>query len=414
MSLALLLSLALSQPAAEAVPPVEAPPEEAAVSEKPAPEKEPAAPSGGLAPSVESDSAKFGAGKQPKVPTIRFSSDVPWWQRLSVGGFARVGVFYNFPFADDQLVGSNGGFRVADFRLNFEFKPIEKFTAYTSVEFAAPLVDPNDPLVGRRIVDLRDAYVQYDVADFFQVRAGQFRPPYYAEMLLSDGAIPFVNRSVLAGGLHPPEAYGPRNALAPDRQIGVQLFSRRLGGDTLGLKYAVGVFNGNGQNALFNDNNMVQPVARVEIDVMKHVTLGLNGYYNQRAEGVRPNRLYVNQLAYGADLEAHVGGLSGLVAFLGKSSTFSYAGLQPDNALGALAQVRYLHEATGLEAAVRGAWYEPSAAQVDDQVIEVAAMVGWRPAGLPFRLLVQYTHRSEEQRVSYPNDSVDAMIHAVW
>jgi hypothetical protein len=233
-------------------------------------------------------------------------------------------------------------------------------------------------------------------------------------MLLSDGAIPFVNRSVLAGGLAPPEAYGPRNALAPDRQIGVQLFSRRLGSDALGIKYAVGVFNGNGQNALFNDNNMVQPVARVEIDVFRQVTLGLNGYYNQRAEGVRPNRLYVDQLAYGADLEARAGGFGVLVAFLGKSSSFNYPGLQPESALGGLAQLRYLHEGTGLEAAVRGAYYEPSTAQVDDQVVEVAAMVGWRPAGLPFRVLVQYTHRSEEQRVSYPNDSVDAMIHAVW
>jgi hypothetical protein len=55
----------------------------------------------------------------------------PWWQNMTLSGFARIGVFYTFPFQDQQLVGSNGGFRVADFRLGLEFKPIEKFTVYT-------------------------------------------------------------------------------------------------------------------------------------------------------------------------------------------------------------------------------------------------------------------------------------------
>jgi hypothetical protein len=272
--------------------------------------------------------------------------------------------------------------------------------------------EPTDPLNGTRIVSLRDAWVQYEVCSGFVVRAGQFRPPYYAEMLLSDGAIPFVSRSVLAGGLAPPEAY-PTKALAPDRQIGLNLFSNRLGG-TFGFRYAVGVFNGNGQNALFNDNNAPMPVARVEVDFKEWLTFGLNGYYNVRSEGARPNRLYTTQLGYGADIEAHGYGLSGLVAFLGKNSSFNYEGLSPEAAMGVLGQVRYFHDKTGLEGAARLVWYEPSSAQADDQVLEIAAMVAWRPFELPFRVLVQYTHRGEERLVSYPNDGVDLMLHAVW
>jgi hypothetical protein len=218
---------------------------------------------------------------------------------------------------------------------------------------------------------------------------------------------------VLANGFNPPDAFGPRNYLAPDRQLGLQIFSKRIG-STLGVKYAVGVFNGNGQNQLFNDNNSVQPVARVELDVNQIVTLGLNGYYNQRTEGVRPNRLTTNQVAYGADLAASYKGFSALAGFLGKSSTYSYGGLPPDSSFGGMAQVRYFHEDTGLEGAVRGAFYEPSTAQLEDQVIEIAAMVGWRPFKLPFRVLAQYTHREEEKAASYPNDSVDVMLHAVW
>jgi hypothetical protein len=338
----------------------------------------------------------------------------PWWQRVTLSGFARVGLFYTFPFQDEQLVGGNGGFRVADFRLGLDFHPVDKLSIFTSIELAAPLVDPNDPLTGRRIVDLRDAYVQYELCSGFNVRVGQQRPGYYAEMLMSDGAVPFVTRSVLANGVNPPEGYGPRNFLAPDRQLGVQLYSQRLGTEVVGFKYMVGVFNGNGQNQLFNDNNSVEPVGRVELDVMKKVTLGLNAYYNQRTDGVRPNRLSTSQFAYGADLTAELMGFSAMAAFLGKSMQYSYGGLPPDGALGAMGQLRYFHEDTGLEAAARFAWYEPSTAQVQDQVMEFAAMIGWRPFKLPFRVLGQYTHREEERGVGYPNDSVDIMIHARW
>lgn len=381
MSLALVLSLALAQAPAEAAP-------------APAP-------------------ALVEVAKVEPAPAL-VKLETPWWQKLTLSGFARVGVFYTVPFQEEQLVGGNGGFRVADFRLGLDFHPIEKFSVYTSIELAAPLVDANDPLTGRRIVDVRDAYVQYEATNFFQIRAGQFRPPYYAEMLASDGSIAFISRSVLAGGFNPPEAYGPRSGLAPDRQVGLQLGSARLGGDTIGFKYSVGLFNGNGLNQLFNDNNSVMPVARVEVDLMKRLTLGLNGYYNQRTEGVRPNRLSTNQIAYGADLAAQFGGLNALVAFLGKSSTYSYAGLPSDSSMGGLGQVRYFHEGTGLEGAARFAFYEPSAAQSDDQVMEIAAMVGWKPFELPFRVLVQFTHRNEEARATYSNDSVDLMLHAVW
>lgn len=340
--------------------------------------------------------------------------ETPWWQKVTLTGFARVGVYYTLPAQEEQLVGGNGGFRMSDFRFGLDFRPLDKLTIVSSVEFAAPWVEPADPLTGRRIVDLRDAYVQYDVASFLHVRVGQFRPPYYAEMLQSDGSVAFISRSVLASGLNPPDGYGPRNALAPDRQLGLQVASERLGNDTIGFKYAVGVFNGNGQNQLFNDNNSVQPVARLEVDFMKHVTLGLNGYYNQRSDGVRPNRLSANQLAYGADVSATGFGVTALVAVLGKSINYSYAGLVNDSALGALAQVRYLHSDSGLEVGVRGAFYEPSAAQSDDQVTELVGMLGWRPFELPFRLVLQYTHRIEEARASYSNNSVDAMLHAVW
>lgn len=345
--------------------------------------------------------------------TLSIDSTLPWYQRLTIGGFARIGAYFTLPFRDQALVGSNGGFRMAAARLNLDFHPVDDFVVFASVELAAPIADPNDPTVGRRVIDLRDAYLQYHFCSGFNVRVGQQRPGYYAEMLLSDGAIPFVERSIIANGLAAPEGY-PRNALAPDRQLGINLYSNRLGSEWVGFKYALGVFNGNGQNQLFNDNNSVQPVARVELDVKQLVTLGLNGYYNKRTDGARPTQLSTDQLAFGADLAVQVSGFSALGAFLGKRSMYSYPGLLPDLSLGAMGQLRYFHDGTGLEVAGRFAWLEPSQVQADDQLMEIAAMIGWRPFKLPFRVVLQYTHREEERLASYPNDNVDMMIHAVW
>jgi hypothetical protein len=331
-----------------------------------------------------------------------------------LNGFARVGAFYTLPFRDEQLVGGNGGFRMADFRFGVDVRPRDWVSVVASIEIAAPLVDANDPLTGRRIVDLRDAYVQLDIHALLRVRVGQMRAPFYAEMLQPDGEVSFTTRSILASGLNPPDGYGPRSALAFDRQVGVQLFSQRLVFGDFGLKYALGVFNGNGQNQLFNDNNSVQPVARVEVDFRQQVTLGLNGSFNPRSEGVRPNRLLMNQLGLGADVSVHVGDVAAMAAVLLRSTTFSYAGLEPESAFGTLAQLHYEHPDTGLEAALRVALYEPSTAQRDDVVVEATAMVGWRPFKQPFRVVLQFTHRDEETLVAYANESLDLMLHAAW
>lgn len=335
-----------------------------------------------------------------------------WYDKFAVDGFARVSVGYTFPLRTDELIGSNGGFRIAAFRVGLGYTPVERLTIYTSVELAAPLIDPNDPLNGRRIVDLRDAFIQYELHDALVVKAGQFRAPYDAEMLTYDAQIPFIDRSVLAVGLTPPEGY-VRAPLAPDRQVGLQVGSKRLGSG-FGFRYAAGVFNGGGLNALLNSNNVLSPVARVELDYGQKVTLGLNASYAVLTQGPLTARLNTTQLSYGADLVARLWKLDLMAVFLARNSTFSFVGLKGEVALGAMGQVHYLSAKTGLEAAVRVAWYDPSSVMLDDQVVEVAAMVGWRPFELPFRVLLQYTHREEEQKVSIPNDSVDLMIHATW
>jgi hypothetical protein len=47
-------------------------------------------------------------------------------------------------------------------------------------------------------------------------------------------------------------------------------------------------------------------------------------------------------------------------------------------------------------------------------VHEVSALIGWRLRKAPLRVVLQYTHRSEEVAVSLANDSLDLMLQATW
>jgi hypothetical protein len=339
----------------------------------------------------------------------------PWYLRFNPFGYARVGVFYTFPFRDEQLVGGNGGFRLAALRMGVEFNPIDDLSVVASLELAAPVRNELDPTSGVRVVELRDGYIEYRLMKFLQIRAGQFKAPFNGETLLGDGVQPFVSRSVATSGYYPPEAYGPRAGITLDRQLGLQLHSARLGADDgVGFKYMVGIFNGNGMNQLFNDNNSVAPAGRLELDFMKKVTVGANAFYNLRADGTRPNRVGINDFGFGGDVALNISGFTALAQLVGKNSTYAAAGLNPELALGVTGSVHYFHEGTGLEAGVRYSFFEPSNAQVDDVVHEVSALIGWRLRQAPLRVVLQYTHRSEEVAVSLANDSLDLMLQATW
>lgn len=337
-----------------------------------------------------------------------------WFDRLTPYGYARVGAYYAFPLQEDQLLTSNGGFRLANLRLGMQLKVTDDLIVVTSIEASARRPNADDPTTGVRVVDLRDAYADWRLSRFAQLRVGQFKAPFYAETLLGDDAIPFITRSPVNDGVNPPEGFGPREPLTLDRQIGLQISSARLGGEAFGVRYVVAVVNGNGANQLFNDNNIVAPVGRVELDVFQAVTLGVNGYFNVKTEGIRTNRLNLSHLGYGVDLQAKVGDLRVLAGFVGRNSTFGAAVLPPDMGFGALGQLHYLFSNLGLEAAFRVSYFEPSVAQVDDQLLELAGMVGYRFHDWPVRVMLQYTHREEARQVAVPNDSVDAMVQIAW
>lgn len=354
------------------------------------------------------------AASAPENVTVALVEPTPWWRNFKPFGYAKLGVFYTLPTRDEQIPGGNGGFRMVSLRLGTIFKPVEELEVVASIEASAPQVRPEDPTSGSRIVQLRDAYGEYQVCSGLLIRAGQFKAPFWAESLLNDAQLPFATRSVISDGYTTPEFAGQREGLGLERQVGVQLSSRRLGNDTLGFKYAVAVVNGNGANQLLNDNNSVAPVGRVEVELFKHVTVGVNGFYNPKSEGVRPNRLLSNQIGYGADLVAHAAGFTVLAGYLGRSTSYPSTALNPDSSMGILGQLHYFHAGTGLAGGVRVAVFDPSAADPNDNVIEMTAVLSWQLKAAPVRLLVQFTHREEAPGVSVANDGLDAMLQATW
>jgi hypothetical protein len=159
-----------------------------------------------------------------------------------------------------------------------------------------------------QLAELKDAFFNYEIADkAFQVRAGQFKTPYSRAQLTSAFSLEFVDRA-------PTDRF-----FAPARQKGAMLHGA-LGGEKSDLfEWAAGAFDGEGENALNNDDGLmwvgrlaVNPFGAVpyaEADLRPEdkrgkflAALGVNGWYHQEdARGTDD----VDAWSIGADLAMH-------------------------------------------------------------------------------------------------------------
>jgi hypothetical protein len=331
-------------------------------------------------------------------------------QRIKIFGYLKLGYFAVLPATnDDALVGAHNGFRLANLRMGLAFQPVEHIGLVASIDGAVARRDEMDPLTGNRIVELRDAYLEWTKLDWLSLRGGQFKAPYNGEFLQGDGAVPFVTRSIVTDGLLPPEGF-PQEGMSLGRQLGITAFSSRLGHGLLGFRYNLALVNGNGINVLNNDNNAITPVGRLVLEVGEHLSFGVNGYYDVQTSGNRPGRLTDNRAGAGADVFVSLGSFQILGVGLWRATSHPSTGLPAENGIGAVASVAYVNRPTGIEAGIRYAFLEPSDLQAGDQLMEAAAMVGYRATFFPGRVILQYTLRMEEQARTVNNNSLDAMI----
>ena len=126
---------------------------------------------------------------------------------------------------------------------------------------------------GRASVSLQDAFARWTRGSL-GVQAGQFKTPFTREFITSLTEVETADRSTVV------------DSLAPKRDIGV-MADYALGGRAT---FALGVFNGNGQNVTANPDSTLLGIARVSLRPVALVSIGANA-----------SRWFGDSLRYGAD-----------------------------------------------------------------------------------------------------------------
>jgi hypothetical protein len=135
----------------------------------------------------------------------------------------------------------------------------DHFSANLLVNFAEFSSDPANKV-------LENAFVKYTLNKHFNVQAGQFRPFFGIEDVVQNDIIRTLDYSnqYYAFGASGWQSF----------QTGVAVFGNiNKGGQ---LRYYAGAYNGNNRNQATDNDNSKNVYGRLEADVTKHLSLGIN------------------------------------------------------------------------------------------------------------------------------------------
>jgi phosphate-selective porin OprO/OprP len=146
---------------------------------------------------------------------------------------------------DARFSDGNDRFYLRRARLNAAGRFLDEFNFRAELELAGSLTNTS-----AFRAQLTDAFINWNRFDSANVRAGQFKTPFGFEQMYQDSQLTFAERSLVS------------DRLTPGRQLGAQ-----AGGEYWfdRFNWAVGVFNGNGINQNFNDNDRFLEVGRVSV-----------------------------------------------------------------------------------------------------------------------------------------------------
>ena len=185
-------------------------------------------------------------------------------------------------FQPERSLAGYNGFYLSNMRLRMYGTLDKNFSYYFVANF---LVSPI----------LLDAIISYKFTDALKVSIGQFKAPFSKEFLMYPSDIDFVNRAQATA------------LLSPRRDIGMQ-FSGKLAGNL--LEYRVGIFNGNGPNKFFNDNNSFLYVTRIAAKPKTENTnyeIGLNaGYTDNSTSRIFTKNFEGKRSFFGGDFRAEI------------------------------------------------------------------------------------------------------------
>ena len=261
------------------------------------------------------------------------------------------------------------------------------------------------------LVPVRDAYLEWLELRDLSVRAGQMKVPFSRERNVSSSALELVDRSNV-------------NAeLSLDRDAGVTLFSRDFLGTGKRLRYAAGVFGGDGRNRTADRAGLLW-VARVEAlplgdfddyvgADLEHVrapkvSMGVSTAYNQstvRARSTRGDTFTTGTVDYRhatADVHAKWCGWSlhgeviyrkadTLVIGTKTASDGKTVAERPRPAVGYMLQLG-APLAKHWDAALRYGEVRPLDSEVVHHDREIGGGIGWFPQGHNLKLQLDYFH----------------------
>jgi phosphate-selective porin len=195
--------------------------------------------------------------------------------------------------ADSRFSSANSRVFLRRARINVGGRFVEEFNFRAELELAGSLADTT----GLR-AQLTDAYLNWNRFDAANIRVGQFKTPFGFEQLYADPKLYTIERSMAS------------DRLTPGRQIGVQ-----VGGDAWyeRISYAAGIFNGNGTNSNFNDNDRFLTAGRFSVvpfsgrlfDNPARWSAGVDGFRTADSNATFNGR----RRGFGVDTEVEVGRL---------------------------------------------------------------------------------------------------------
>lgn len=115
---------------------------------------------------------------------------------------------------------------------------------------------------------LENAYIRYTLSRHFHVIGGQYRPFFGIEDAIPVDLIKSLDYSNMY--------YAFGNSGWQSFQVGACVYGDITGDNQLPLRYYVGVHNGNGKNQVMDNDNSKHVYGRLEADLSKQVTIGIN------------------------------------------------------------------------------------------------------------------------------------------
>lgn len=296
---------------------------------------------------------------------------------LAIGGLLQVQA-ESGDRGDSRFGTDNDRFYLRRARLNATGKFLEEFDFRLEGEFAGTLANTS----GLR-AQLTDAFINWNRYPEANIRVGQFKTPFGFEQLFSDPRLITIERSLAS------------DRLTLSRQLGAQ-----VGGDLLEerLTYAAGVFNGNGANNNFNDDDSFLSAARLSGVLWRKGTsawsLGGNVFSSEDTSvaasdiGFPGNTFAGERLGTGVDTQLTAGRFELWAEYL--AVDWEPASGREIGSDGWYVQGSYFLIPDRLQAVLKAETFDPVDDDRTDPVEIGTAGLGWHFKGHDLKLLVNY------------------------